>query len=185
MAGRIGRWEILESSWLFRSGFLSLRRDRCRLPDGRLASDHYFLELRDAAIVVALTAERRVLLAREYKHGAGDVHFTLPAGFIEAGEPPEAAARRELTEETGYTAAAVEPLGAFLVMPSLSAMTMHAFLARDAVRTAEPRTDEFEEIEVVTAPLAELAAELRGGPRRYLRDVSSALALGLALERLR
>jgi ADP-ribose diphosphatase len=185
MAGGVGRWEILDSSWLFRSGFLSLRRDRCRLPDGRLASDRYFLEIRDAAIVVALTPERRVLLAREYKHGAGDVLFTLPAGFIEAGEAPAAAARRELTEETGYTAGTVEPLGAFFVTPSLSSMTTHAFLVPDAVKTATPRTDEFEQIEVVAVPLAELAAELRAGERRYLRDISSTLALSLALDRLR
>jgi 8-oxo-dGTP pyrophosphatase MutT (NUDIX family) len=185
MTGRVGRWETLESSWLFRSSFLGLRRDRCRLPDGRLASDHYFLDIRDAAIVVAVIPDRQVLLAREYKHGAGDVLFTLPAGFIETGEAPEAAARRELGEETGYTAGSVEPLGTFFVTPSLSAMTTHAFLMPDAVKTAEPRTDEFEQIEVVAVPLAELAAEFRGGPRRYLRDVSSTLALGLALDRLR
>ena len=180
----VGRWEILESSWLFRSGFLGLRRDRCRLPDGRLAADHYWLELRDAAIVVALTPDQRVLLAREYKHGAGDVLQSLPAGFIEAGEAPEAAARRELLEETGYTGGVFEPLGGFLVLPALSTMTIHAFLARDVVKTADPRTDEFEQIDVVTVPLAELRHDHRATPRRRLRDVSSALAFALALERL-
>lgn len=180
----VGRWEILDSRWVFRGGFLGLRVDHCRLPDGRRSPDYYFLALPDAAIVVAVTVEGQVLLSREYKHGAGDVHFTLPAGFIEAGEAPEAAARRELAEETGYAAPAFEPLGAFYVLPSLSAMTVHAFLARDAVRTTEPRTDPFEEIAVETAPLAEIVREHRGGPRRYLHDVPSVLAVGLALDRL-
>jgi len=180
----VGRWEILESRWAFRAGFLGLRLDRCRLPDGRLSPDYYFLALPDAAIVVALTADQRVLLAREYKHGAGDVHFTLPAGFIEAGEAPEGAARRELAEETGYAAATFEPLGAFYVLPSLSAMTVHAFLAREAIQTTAPRTDPFEQIEIGAVPLVDLAREHRKGPRRYLQDVSSALAFGLALDRL-
>ncbi len=181
----VGRWQILESTWAFRSGFLGLRRDRCRLPDGRLSPDYYFLELRDACVTVAVTPGGEVLLTREYKHGAGDVLFTLPAGFIEPGEAPEAGARRELAEETGYTGAAFEPLGAFLVLPGLSGMTIHPFLVRDAVKTTDARPDEFEQLDVVAVALAELRREYRGlAPRRYLRDVSSALALGLALDRL-
>ena len=182
--GGVGRWEILESSWAFRSGFLGLRRDRCRLPDGRLSPDMYFMELRDASVTVAVTVGADLVLTREYKHGAGDVLFTLPAGFIEAGEPPEAGARRELAEETGYTGVVFEPLGDFHVLPGLSPMTIHAFLVRDAVKTADARPDEFEQIEVVVVPLAELRREYRGASRRYLRDVSSTLALGFALDRL-
>jgi hypothetical protein len=63
-------------------------------------------------------------------------------------------------------------------------MTIHAFLARDVVRTAEPRTDEFEEIQVEAVPLAELSRDHRESTWRHLRDVSSALAFALALERL-
>ena len=84
-ASRVGRWQPVESEWAFRSGFLSIRRDRCRLPDGRLSPDMYFMELRDFAMTVAVTAGGEVLLSREYKHGAGDVAYTLPAGFVEAG----------------------------------------------------------------------------------------------------
>ena len=84
-ASRVGRWQPVESEWAFRSGFLSIRRDRCRLPDGRLSPDLYFMELRDFAMTLAVTAGGEVLLSREYKHGAGDVAYTLPAGFVEAG----------------------------------------------------------------------------------------------------
>jgi 8-oxo-dGTP pyrophosphatase MutT (NUDIX family) len=182
--GDLGPWQILESSWLFRSPFVGLRRDRCRLPDGRLSPDYFFLEIRDAAIVVAVTPGREVLLVREYKHGPGDVLPTLPAGFIEPGEAPAEAARLELAEETGHAGGPAEPLGAFLVLPGLSSMTVHAFLVRAAVPTGALHLDEFEQIEVVAVPLDDLAREHRGGARRHLRDVSSALAFGLALDRL-
>jgi ADP-ribose pyrophosphatase len=183
-AGRVGRWRPVESSWAFRSGFLSIRRDRCRLPDGRLSPDMYFMELRDFAMTVAITPGGEVLLSREYKHGAGDVTFTLPAGFIEPGEAPAAAARRELREETGHDGESFEALGAHLVFPSLSGARGHFFLARGARRVTTPEPDEFEEIEVVPVPLAELRRDLGAAAPRYVTDISSALALTLAVQRL-
>jgi 8-oxo-dGTP pyrophosphatase MutT (NUDIX family) len=181
---RLGRWQLLASDWAFRSGFLSIRRDRCRLPDGRLSPDMYYMELRDFAMTVALTPSGEVLLSREYKHGAGEVAHTLPAGFVEPGETPLDAARRELREETGHDGETFEPLGAHLVFPSLSGARGHFFLARGVRRVAAPRPDEFEEIEVVPVPLDELRRDLGAATPRYLRDVSSALAMGLAVARL-
>ena len=182
--GRVGRWQPVESEWAFRSGFLSIRRDRCRLPDGRLSPDMYFMELRDFAMTVAVTPRREVLLCREYKHGAGDVAYTLQAGFIEAGEAPAAAARRELREETGHDGDAFEPLGACLVFPSFSGARGYFFLTREVRRVALPHPDEFEEIEVVPLALDELRQDLGSAGPRYLTDVSSALALALALPRV-
>ncbi len=181
---RLGRWQLLESHWAFRSGFLSIRRDRCRLPDGRLSPDMYYMELRDFAMTVAITPSGEVLLSREYKHGVGDVAHTLPAGFVEPGETPAAAARRELREETGHDGETFEPLGAHLVFPSLSGARGYFFLARGVGPVTAPRPDEFEEIEVVSVPLDELRRDLGAASPRYLHDVSSMLATGLAVARL-
>jgi 8-oxo-dGTP pyrophosphatase MutT (NUDIX family) len=183
-ADRVGRWQAVESTWAFRSGFLSIRRDRCRLPDGRLSPDMYFMELRDFAMTIAVTPGGAVLLSREYKHGTGDVAYTLPAGFIEAGETPTVAARRELREETGHDGGLFEPLGTYFVFPSLSGARGHFFLARDVERVSSPEPDEFEEIEVVPVALDELREDLRAAAPRYVTDVSSALALRIALARL-
>ena len=82
---RVGRWQPVQSEWAFRSGFVSLRRDRCRLPDGRLSPDMYFMELRDFAMTVAVTPGGEVLLSREYKHGAGDVALHAAGRLRRAG----------------------------------------------------------------------------------------------------
>ena len=183
-ADRVGRWELLRSEWPFRSGFLSIRRDRCRLPDGRLSPDMYYMELRDFAMTVAITPSGEVLLSREYKHGVGDVAHTLPAGFIEAGETPESAARRELREETGHDGEAFVPLGVHLVFPSLSGVRGHFFLARGVRQVTAPHLDEFEEIEVVRVALDELRRDLVAATPRYFQDICSTLGMSLALARL-
>jgi 8-oxo-dGTP pyrophosphatase MutT (NUDIX family) len=169
---------------VFRSGFVSFRRDRCRLPDGRLSPDMYYMELRDFAMTVAVTGAGEVILSREYKHGAGDVAYTLPAGFIEEGEAPAAAARRELREETGYDGDAFEELGSYLVFPSFSGARGYFFLARAVRRVAAPHPDEFEEIDVVAVPVDDLRRDLGAAAPRYVTDVNSALVLQLALARL-
>jgi ADP-ribose diphosphatase len=181
---RVGRWERVDSEWVFRSGFVSFRRDRCRLPDGRLSPDMYYMELRDFAMTVAVTGAGDVILSREYKHGAGDVAYTLPAGFIEAGEESAAAAHRELREETGYDGEAFEELGSYLVFPSFSGARGYFFLAREVQRVTAPHPDEFEEIDVVAVPVEDLRQDLRASAPRYVTDVNSALVLQLALARL-
>jgi ADP-ribose pyrophosphatase len=183
-ADRVGRWQRLDSQWAFQSGFLSIRRDRCRLPDGRLSPDMYFMELRNFAMTVAVTPGGDVLLSREYKHGTGDVAYTLPAGFIESGEAPLAAARRELREETGYDGEAFESLAEYFVFPSLSGTRGHFFLARNVRFVAAPHPDEFEEIEVVAVPFDELRRDLGTAAPRYVTDVSTALGLQLAFTRM-
>ena len=165
-------WEVIDSTWILRSGFMNLTRDRCRKPDGSRTRDYLALELKDFSVVVAFTPSREVLLCREYKHGVRGLMYTLPAGFIEAGETPEQGARRELLEETGHAASIFTSLGSFLLVPDLAAARGHVFLARDARAEAAPHPDEDEEIEVQTVPLDRAAS--------YLEDASSLLAFHLA-----
>lgn len=113
-------WQIIESTWLLRSGFMDVRQDRCRKSDTSLSRDYFTLELKDFCAVVAVTPGLEIVLVREYKHGARAVMRTLPAGFIEPGETPAQGALRELLEETGYSAPTFMHLGTFLLVPDLS-----------------------------------------------------------------
>jgi ADP-ribose diphosphatase len=148
------------------------------LPDGRTVEDFAFIDMLSFAVIVAVTPDDRVVLVRSYKHGIREVALSLPAGGFTAAEPAEAAARRELLEETGYAADRWTALGRFVVDANYGCGSMHPFLAVGARKTAEPDGNDLEEMEVVVLPFDEVARELRTGG---IKQMSSAAAFGLAV----
>jgi 8-oxo-dGTP pyrophosphatase MutT (NUDIX family) len=175
-------WERLRSERLLENRYFSIRSDRLRLPDGGIKDPYYVIERPDAAIVFPLTRSGEVVLVRQYRPPLGMMELGLPAGLVEEGERPEAAARRELSEETGYTGGGWEPLGSLASSPSLKDNWAYLFLARDVEETAAPDPDEHELVEVVRVPVGELRDLVRSGK---IVSSSGAAAVMLALERLR
>jgi 8-oxo-dGTP pyrophosphatase MutT (NUDIX family) len=173
-------WQVVESTPVLRSDFMAVRLDSCTTPDGSRRRDYFALELKDFAVVVAITPRLDVLVVREYKHGARAVIRTLPAGFIEPRESPEQGARRELLEETGHSAPALLHLGTFLLVPDLSSCRGHIFLARNAEATSSPHPDADEDLEVEAVPLDRILDSRSAHTEDSLSDASSLLALNLA-----
>jgi ADP-ribose pyrophosphatase len=159
--------------------------ERVELPEGRVVDEFLWIKTRDFAMVVAVTPGGGVVLERSYKHGPRNVALSLPAGYIEAGETPDAAARRELLEETGYTSDDWRRLESFTVDGNYGVCTAHLFLAQGACRSTAAGGHghaDLEEIEVLTLPLADaLAAVTRG----EVAQLSTAAALALAAAALR
>jgi ADP-ribose pyrophosphatase len=93
----------LGGTTLVSGGFLHVRRDDVRLPDGTSATREYIVHP-GAVAVVALLDDGRVVLVRQYRYPLGKVLLELPAGKRDPGESTLTCAMRELREETGYTA---------------------------------------------------------------------------------
>jgi ADP-ribose pyrophosphatase len=140
------------------------------------------VERPDAAIIFPLTAGGEVVLVRQYRPPLERMELGLPAGLVERDEKPEAAARRELREETGYSGGEWEPLGALASSPSLKDNWAYLFLARGVEETDPPDPDEHELVETVKAPVEELQGLIRSG---QIVSSSGVAAIMLALERLR
>ena len=143
---------------IFRS--LAVRAAHPRTGDER---DFTVLEVPDWVNVIALTPSDDVVLIRQYRHGAEQVHVEIPGGMVDPGEDHAAAARRELAEETGYTSATWRHVGTAQPNPAIHGNRLHTWLALDAERTQPCEPDAGEVISVFTSPLGEVTKMLRDG----------------------
>lgn len=101
-----------------------------------------------AVVVLPILADGRLVLIRNTRPSVDRSLLELPAGTLEPGEAPEFCAARELTEETGYAAAALTPLGRFYTSPGMSDELMWAFAATGLTHIGQ-RLEEDERISVV------------------------------------
>ena len=96
------KWTVLSSKYLWKRPWLTVRQEHVRLANGLEAPEFYILEYPDWVNVIAITKEGEMVMIRQYRHGVDRCDYELCAGVIEPDEDPEAAARRELLEETGF-----------------------------------------------------------------------------------
>lgn len=141
------QWKVLSSEYLIRRPWLTARRDKLQLPDGRINPEFYVLEYPAWVNVIAITAEGRFVMVRQYRHGLGVMSTELCAGVVEDGEDPETAARRELAEETGYTGGRWTLQSVISGNPSTTNNLTYCFLAEGVSRTEMQHLDPTEMIE--------------------------------------
>lgn len=124
------------------------------------------LEAADWVNVIALTPERKIVVVEQHRFGVGRTTLEIPAGLVEAGEAPLQAAKRELEEETGFTAHTWESLGCAEPNPAFLDNHCHFWLARDVTRTHATHLDRGEEIAVSELTLDEIKLEIEAGHMR-------------------
>ncbi len=149
--------EHFESSQtLLQGGFLHVQRDTVRLPDGQRATRE-FIRHGGAVGVIPLLPDGRLVLVRQHRYPIDRVLLEWPAGKLDAGEDSLACARRELLEETGYTADEWAWAGDFFNAPAYSSERLQLWFAR-GLRPGPARPDAGEFVETVCLAQAELEA---------------------------
>jgi 8-oxo-dGTP pyrophosphatase MutT (NUDIX family) len=128
-------------------------------------SQHAFYRIHsgDWAQIVPVTTDGRIVLVRQYRHGAQTVTLEMPAGMVDPGEEPAAAALRECLEETGYRAREAVPLGSVSPNPTLFDNRLHSYFATGVVFERAPQATATEMTEVVLLERAEIEAKLASG----------------------
>lgn len=135
-----------------------VRRDWCRSPrDGDLR-DFFVLEMPDWVQVVAVTEGKRLILVEQFRPGTGQVTLEFPAGLVEPGEEPAAAAVRELAEETGYRGGEAVVIGELAPNPALQDNRLFVVLVDGCRATGERDEDPGEVIRVREASEDEMAS---------------------------
>ncbi len=163
-------WKLLESTYLHKEPWLTLRIDKCQAPDGRIIEPYYVLEYPDWVNAMAMTEDGKVILIRQYRHALGRTLIEIPGGVMDdTDESPEVAIRRELLEETGYAFTHLYTLGAVSANPSTTTNLTHMFLATGGKKVQEQQLDHNEEIEVMPVTLEEVERMLQ--EREFLQSL--------------
>lgn len=149
-------WEILESRYLLKRDWMSVREDRVRLPSGVELNEFHVVEYPDWVCILCLDTEGRAVLVEQYRHGIRRSCLELPAGAVHKKEDPLEAAKRELREETGYEAKSWTAIGRVAPNPGKQSSFAYLFLAQDARQVGDQQLDSTEAIEIRLLPPAEL-----------------------------
>ena len=152
----------LDSKTIFNGRILHVCDDAVMLSNGHTASRELIRHV-GAVCVIPILDDGRVIVERQFRYPVGKILTEIPAGKLDSKEEdPESAARRELKEETGYTADEMIHLGVFYPAPAYSDEAIHMFMARglhEGTQALDP--DEF--LEPQTIPLEELVEQVLAG----------------------
>lgn len=155
--------------------FLKVHRDQVSLPDGKLTHREY-IKHPGAVVILALFDDGSVLLERQFRYPLNRVFIEFPAGKIDSGEDPLACAKRELLEETGYTAGAWQFVCTIHNAIAYSDEHLEIYLAQD-LKAGPAQLDDGEFLEVYRAPLAELLTGIRQGQVTDVKTIIGAFWL--------
>ncbi len=170
---------VTESRRVFEGTICALRVDTVALPGGGTATRE-IVEHDPVAAIVPVEADGTIVLIRQFRLATGEVMLEIPAGIVDPGEDAEAAAQRELQEETGLRAAKLTPLGEFFASPGFLTELMTVFLA-EGLSEAPLDGDDDEDIVVQRVTLEEAVRLVEDGE---IRDAKSVAGILLAARRL-
>lgn len=151
----------ISSHEVYNGSFLNVVEDTVRLPNGNEAQ-RIVVKHPGAAAVLAITAEQKVVLVKQWRYPVGEALLEIPAGKLDCqNEDPAHAALRELAEETPYTATEVKLIHTFYTVPGFGDEKMYLYLAENVEPNSTLSADEDEILQPVLLSSAEVRHALQ------------------------
>lgn len=157
------RWTETSRKSIAHCKVFEVMQSICASPTSGNRHSFYVIESADWVNVVPLTRRNELVCVRQYRHGAGKITLEVPGGMVDADESPEAAARRECLEETGFQIERLESLGVYSPNSAIFRNKTHSFVARDARWVNASTATDTEQTEVVLIPFAQIEPLLLAG----------------------
>lgn len=158
--GKLFEEVTLRTEPIFNGKVISLQVDTVRLPDGGEATRE--IVRHPGAVAVVAIDHDKMIMVEQYRKALGKSEIEIPAGKLDPGEQPEAAALRELMEETGYTTNQLIPLGSYYTSPGFADEIIYVYAAED-LRKGTMKLDEDEFLTVLELSLEEAYEAMRQG----------------------
>ena len=165
---------LVRKNIVYKGSQVNFRADHVRLPNGRPAQREY-MDHPGAVGVIPFIDSRTIVLVRQYRHPVRLTTLEFPAGKLEKGENVLSCVRRELQEETGYTARKITPLIRYWPTPAFANEVLHLFVA-EGLTSGKLFPDEDELLEVVTMSFAKALSLARAGKIRDSKTLIGLLA---------
>lgn len=174
--GLIERFVSKKTVWRGRA--VNFDVDTVRLPNGKLATREYMSHPGAVGVVPFLDRDT-VVMVRQYRHPVGEVTLELPAGKLDARESVLSCIKRELAEETGYTARKFTPLIRYWPTPAFADEVLHLYVAT-GLKEGRMNADEDEFLEVVRLPFKRAVEMVRRGEIRDSKTVVGLLSCAVS-----
>jgi ADP-ribose pyrophosphatase len=142
-------WKTIESFEVLRAAIFRYVKIKRQSPTTLKTADFDLVQCSNWVNIIAITKLDEIVLVKQFRHGSNSITLEIPGGAVNFQEDPLTAAKRELQEETGYTAETWKHLGRVDANPAFMSNTCDTYLALNAEKTNEQNLDPFEEIEVL------------------------------------
>jgi ADP-ribose pyrophosphatase YjhB (NUDIX family) len=175
------QWNLVKSEKMHTDPWTVVLRKTYRIDGGGSDEIHIVLEKPQFVMAIAIDEANRILLVRQYRHGTEQSYWSLPGGFIDAGETPGVAAKRELLEETGYAARRVSYITTLHPMPGCVDTRAHIVLCEGIKKDSRAVLD----AEIDSTDLLPLNAVLQKILSGEIQEMQGVAAILLAQQFLR
>jgi ADP-ribose pyrophosphatase len=174
----VERATVLSSEVVYQGPLFRVLHDKLIEPGGR-ENERDVIRHNGSVVILAIDNSKSkknpwIVMERQYRHAANQFLWELPAGKIDAGEEPLAAAKRELAEETGYQAKKWRPLVEYYASPGFLGEAMKIYLA-EGLRAGDARPEEDEDIELRLVKLKDVLRMIKKGAIQDGKTLTSVL----------